>query len=97
MAYTTEFIKVSVKKIDNHNYMLSVNVKVNDGVTDVLEKTYSVRYCNSWSVGDVSLSLYRKIKADWNNYVDEKSIFDNAAFDTMIGNVKTNFDNYINT
>lgn len=97
MAYTTIFTKNPVRKIDDNNFILSVNVVVNDGETDIKTTTFSVRYNSGWSIADVTAKLQRKMKKNWDNYADEKAVFENPALDTVITNVKTGYDNYINS
>ncbi|MCK5609850.1 hypothetical protein KAR91_48710 [Candidatus Pacearchaeota archaeon] len=95
--YTTVFTKESVKKISDEDYLLSVNVVINDGTNDVKKNTFSVRYNKGWLIEDVAIKLYRKIKIDWDKYLAEKLIYDKAAFTVMIGTAKSNFDTYINS
>ena len=97
MAYTAIITKEAVRKIDNDDYQISVKVIITDTeMVEVLNKLYSVRYNDSWTIDDVKAKLQRKIKFDWDTFVDEKALFDRAAFGDMVADISTALNTYIN-
>lgn len=97
MAYTAVVTKESVSKISDKIYQCSIKVVVNDGASDVFEATASEQYnTNSTNLTDVKNRLIAKIKEQWDKYADEHDIFSAAAFDTMVGEIQTAANVYIN-
>jgi hypothetical protein len=97
MAYTAVVAKSDVSKKENGDYNISIHVEIVDDSDSsvVLEKSYSTRYNDSWSIGDIIAKFQSKIQEDWNEYVSEQALFDHAAFDSMVSTIQTNLNTYI--
>jgi hypothetical protein len=98
MAYVSTVTKYSVVKRKDDNYQVSIHVSIMDDSNSsiVLEKIYSIRYSNEWSIGDIKNKFQKLIQADWDKFIGEQSLFNNAAFGIMVGEIKTALDTYTN-
>ena len=84
-------------------YIISLNNQVSIGITItnessevLLDKTYSERYYSGGLIGVVKAELQAAIVADWDELVAEENIFDAAAFGTMVTEIQTAANTYIN-
>jgi len=93
---TATITKQSVEKLNANDYRVTIHVLIEDGAETLLEKDYSERYYDQLSVGTIRTKLQDKIAADWDEYEAEQAIFDAAAFDTMVSQIQTVANNYIN-
>lgn len=97
MALQATVSKASVSKLNDDDYQVTINILIVDELEVViLEKDYHERYYSAISVDSVKLKLQNQILDDWNKLVNEKSIFDAVAFDTMVSEIQTAANNYIN-
>lgn len=98
MAYTATVIKQSVEKAAGSNdYIVMIHVVIEDETPEVVfEKDYSERYNSSTSIGDIKTEFQNRIQADWDKHVAEKTIYDAAAFDTMVSQIQSAANTYIN-
>lgn len=89
--------KASVSKLNDDDYQVTINVLVVNELEEIiLEKNYSERYYTAITVDSIKLKLQNKILEDWNKLVSEQSIFDAVAFDTMVTEIQTAANNYVN-
>ena len=96
MAYTATVTKQSVEKLTEHDYRIVIHIEIDDGSNVVFEGNYSERYYSSLEVDAVKVKLQQQIVADWDKYVAEQDIFNAQAFDTMVSEIETAANNYIN-
>lgn len=97
MAYTAVVEKVRVDKINQHLYNATIKMTVNDGQSDVFIAEASERYSSSEAdLSGIKARLIEQIKADWDKYAAENNIFSATAFDTMVSEIQTAANNYIN-
>ena len=97
MAYSATVTKVSVAQVRDAIFNVSIGVIVNDGVTDVMDRTYSAQYNdNAPDLEKLKSELQGKIQVDWGKYVEQKALFDAAAFDTMVTDIKNALNAYTN-
>lgn len=97
MALEATVSKASVSKLNDDDYQVTIHVLVVDELEVVLlDKDYSERYYSATTVESIKLKLQNKILDDWNKLVSEKTIFDAAAFDTIVLEIQTAANNYIN-
>ncbi len=89
--------KQSIEKLTEDDYQVTIHVIIeNDAAQTVIEKDYSERYYSSLSIDIIKQKLQDKIKTDWDKYTAEQIIFDAAAFDTMVSEIQTTANTYIN-
>lgn len=97
MALEATVTKQSVSKLNEDDYKITIHVVIIDELEAViLEKDYSERYYSATSVGTVKSKLQDQIVNDWDELVSEESIYDAAAFGTMVSEIETAANNYIN-
>ena len=89
--------KQSVTKINDSDYTVTIHaVFQNDAAETVIEKDYSERYYSAFYVDVVKAKLQAQMVVDWDQYVAEQVIFDAAQFDTMVSEIQTAANAYIN-
>jgi len=89
--------KASASRLNDDDYQVTIHVVIVDETEAIiLEKDYSERYYSATSVDSVKLKLQNRLLNDWNTLVSEKSIFDAAAFDTMVSEIQDAANNHIN-
>ena len=94
---TATVTKQSVTKLTDVDYTIIIHaVFRNDANEIVIEKDYSERYYSTLDVDTVKAKLQAQMVADWDKYVAEQTIFDAAAFDTMVSEIQTAANTYIN-
>lgn len=98
MAYTAVVTKQSVSQLTEDDFQATIHAVITDNGTSevVLEKDYSERYYSETPISDVKTKLQSQLVADWDKLVAEKDIFDKAAFDTMVSEIQTAANTYIN-
>lgn len=97
MAYTAVVTKQAVSKIGNNLYQASIKLVVNDGTSDVFEATASAKYNpNSPDLNAIKAALLADVQAKWDKFADEQGIYTAAAFDTMVSEIQTTANTYIN-
>ena len=97
MALTAVVSKESVSKINEDDYQISIHVVITDELSAVLlDKDYSERYYAQISVDSVKAKLQAQLMADWDELVAETDIYDTAAFGTMVSEIETAANTYIN-
>lgn len=97
MAFTSTVTKQSVEQLNSNDYQIKIHVVIQEDAVTILEKDYSERYYDQTVIGDIRTALQNQIKADWDQYVAQKSIYDSTAFNNMVGQIETSLDTYINT
>lgn len=97
MALTATVSKESISKLNQDDYSVSISVLIVNETSDVLlEKTYSERYYSGLDIDAVKVHLQNQILVDWDRIVAEQDIFDTAAFGTMVSEIQTAANTYIN-
>ena len=98
MAYTATVTKESVSKISDVIYQVAIKVVVNDGAVDVFESTVSEQYnSNTGNLATVKARLLAQLQEEWDKYAAEHLVFSAAEFDTMVGEIQTLANTYINS
>lgn len=97
MAYTAVVTKGTVSKTKKDSYNIVVNVKVNDGTSDIFDQNFNVRYnSNAANMDDIQNSLVNDIKEAWDEYAAENNIFNAPVFDSLVGDLQTQSNIYMN-
>jgi len=97
MAYVVTITKETVSQLEDGEFSVSVKVVVTEDAETVLDKVYSKRYNTSVTIDEVETVLVNKIKNDWDEYLAEKGLYDNANFTTLVSNLETMADTYMNS
>ncbi len=96
MAQVT-ITKQSVIKINEADYTVTIHaIFRNDADEIVIEKDYSERYYSTLDVDTVKAKLQAQMIVDWDEHVAEQIIFNAAVFDTMVSEIQTAANTYIN-
>jgi len=94
---TAAITKQSVAKLNEADYTVTIHaVFRNDASEIVIEKDYSERYFSQLDVDTVKAKLQAQMITDWDEYVAEQVIYDATAFDTMVSEIQTAANTYIN-
>jgi len=98
MANTATITKFSVDELHGANdFTAAIQVVVQDSEAKVLlDKTYSERYNSSTAIDTIKQKLQAKFVVDWNKYKAEKAIFDAGAFDTLVSELQTTANVFVN-
>jgi hypothetical protein len=98
MAYTATVTKQSVAKVNDKIYRVTIDVTVNDGAEDVFQAIVSEQYNNNTvNLDEVKSRLLAQLQQKWDKYVDEQTIFSAATFDTIVEEIETFANSYINS
>ena len=96
MANTATITKESVTQ-SGTNYNINLKVVINDGAADILDFTVSVKYNpNMPDMSGIMSILQGKIKEKWDDYTDNKNIFDAAVLTNGITTLQNQANTYIN-
>jgi len=94
---TAVITKQEVTKLNEDDYNVTIHaVFRNDASGIVIEKDYSERYFSQLDVATVKQKLQGQIQVDWDKHVAEQALFNTAAFDTMVSEIQTAANTYIN-
>ena len=94
---STVITKQSVTKLTDTDYQVTIHAVFRDAADIVvLEKDYSERYYSDLDVDTVKAKLQQQIVADWDFYVAEQVLFNAVAFDSMVSEIQTAANTYIN-
>ena len=94
---TAIITKQSVAKINESDYTITIHAVFKNAAFEiVIEKDYSERYYSALGVDTVKIKLQAQMIVDWNQYVAEQAIFNAAQFDTMVSEIQTAANGYIN-
>ena len=98
MAYVATITKQSVSKASGSNdFTVTIHVLIVDGAETVLEKDYSQIYNTSKTLDDIKAGFQTMLLADWDRYVSEKVIYDAVQFNTLVSQLQTSANAYINS
>ena len=98
MAYVATITKQSVAKASgSDDFTVTIHVLIVDGAETVLEKDYSQTYNTSKTLDDIKVGFQTMLLADWDKYVSEKVIYDAAQFNTLVSQLQTAANAYINS
>lgn len=97
MAYTAVVEKVNVSKVGANLYSASIKLTVNDGTSDVFACSASARYNNNApDLVAVKNVLQAELKEQWDKWADENGIYSATAFDTMVSEIQSATNTYVN-
>ncbi len=89
MALTATVTKVGVVSSDVGYYTITLNLKVNDGVSDVIDKDFSVNYRTSWdNVSDLEELMRIQMQKEIDTYKAADTISQSSALSTSVTNVQ---------
>ena len=88
MALTTTITKKSVSLSMSKMWMITMNMSLKDGVVEVLNKDYSIKYKTGDSVSSKTVTFIELMQADINKYKSEQLIYNNIQLDTAVINVQ---------
>ena len=98
MAYTAVVTKESVSRVSSVVYQVTIKLTVNDGILDVFESSVSEQYnSNSADLEGIKDRLIAQLQERWDKYAAEQGVYVAAAFDTMVGEIQTAANTYVNT
>jgi len=98
MAYIVTITKQLVAKASgSDDFTVTVHVLIVEGAETVLEKDYSQTYNTSKTLDDIKAGFQAMFLVDWDLYVAEQNIFNAAQFDTMVSEIQTAANTYINS
>ena len=91
MALTPTVTKVSVVGGDEDIHQVTLNLKVNDGASDVIDQDFSVQYRPSHdSVPRLTENLQNNMQEAIDAYKSHDQIFDSAALNNAVTNIQAN-------
>ena len=94
---TATITKQSVTKLTDTDYQVTIHIVIKDDLDVILlEKDYSERYYSALQVSEVKTKLQTQLVADWDKYKAEQIIFNAAQFDTVVSEIQTAANIYIN-
>lgn len=97
MAYTATVTKQNVSKVSEHIFSVSIDVVVNDGVSDVFEAAVSAQYNDQEAdLEGIKARMLTELRNKWDKWAAEHQIFSAATFDTMVGQIQMAATAYIN-
>ena len=95
---TATITKQSVTKLTDTDYQVTIHIVIKDDLDVILlEKDYSERYYSALQVSEVKAKLQAQMITDWDKYVAEQAIFNAAQFDTVVSEIQTAANAYINS
>lgn len=86
---TITVAKKSVSFIQENLWNISVNVKLNDGSTDVFDRDFSFQYTKGDAVNKKYAELLANIQAAIDIYKAEQALYNNAQFATIVTNLQS--------
>jgi hypothetical protein len=98
MAYTATVTKESVRQDPKRDYLYNVTIRmvVSDGQDDVFDQTASAKYnSNAGNLSAVKNALIDELKEKWDLYAAEHDLYTAAQFDTMISEIGTAAQTYV--
>jgi hypothetical protein len=97
MAYTVTMTKEGVSKAGNGILSISMGMTVNDGTSDVFQTSMTAKYNpNSGDLNAFKAAIQTELKERWDKWAAEKAILDSAALDTVLGQIQTAANTYVN-
>lgn len=95
-AYTATITKQSVVKQGNF-YRITLNVTINDEVSDVLDFQVTAKYSpNAPNMDAIKADLRQQMLAKWDEYKANNQVFTHPALDTVVSDLQTQANFYIN-
>ena len=86
-ALTATVTKVSVNIPQLKLYIITLNLKVSDGVTNVIDQNFTQEYRTGESVAGIVNKFQAQMQDVIDKYKLEKSLLDNAQLNTAITNI----------
>jgi hypothetical protein len=97
MAYTAIATKESVSKLNDSIYQVTIKLVVNDGASEVFSESVSEQYNNNApDLTGIKARLLEQLRVKWDKYKAEHLIYVAGAFDTMVSEIQTTANAYIN-
>ena len=97
MAYTVAITKGEVRKGNKAIYSVNIDYTINDGTVIVLSGTASTKYnSNAPDLTAIKADFERQMQEAWDKYKAEQIVKTAAAFDTMVSDIQTAANAYVN-
>ncbi len=97
MAYTATVTKQAISKVRGTVYSASITMVVSDEVGEVFTATASGQYNSSEpDLARLKDELISSLASQWDKYASENNLFTAAAFDTIVGQIQSAANAYIN-
>jgi hypothetical protein len=87
------------KSVDKQGslYSITMNCKVNDGISDIFEADISARYNpNAPSLDDAKKEILDQLKEKWDKFKAERALFASAGLDSAIASIQAQAQTYVN-
>lgn len=88
MALATTVTKKSVTEVQSKLWSVTLNMTLDDGGVEVLNRDYSVEYIPGDSIAAKQATWIAMMQADIDKYKSEQTIYDAAALNTVVTNVE---------
>lgn len=91
MALTATVTKKNITSSKTGYFSIVLNLKVNDGSTDVIDKDFGASYRSEHDVlSEVRDSIQAQMQAEIDNYKDGNTMSGNAQLATAISTIQSN-------
>lgn len=98
MAYTATVTKSDVKKVSESIYNITLDIVVNNGASDIFEESASAEYnMNEPDLDGFKARLIATFKEKWDKFAVELGIYTSGALNTIVSEIQTSANNYINS
>ena len=87
MTLTATVTKKSVTEVQDKLWNVTLNMTLDDGAVEVLNKDYALHYRPGNSIAAKQATWIATMNADIDTYKSEKTIFNAAALNTVVTNV----------
>jgi len=98
MAYTATVTKSDVTKVSESIYNITLSIVINNGTSDIFEETASAEYNTSEpDLEGFKARLIANFKTKWDKFAEELNIYTSAALNTIVSEIQTSANSYINS
>lgn len=87
MALVSTVTKKSVTEVQDKLWNVTLNMTLDDGAVEVINKDYALHYRPGDSIAAKQVTWIALMQADIDKYKSEKNIFNAAALNTVVTNV----------
>lgn len=97
MAYAVTITKQSVSIAPNGIYTVTLGMSVSDGAQVVFETSLSERYNPaSGNLETFKVAIQAELKRRWDQWAAERAVYTAAALNTLVSQVQTAANAYVN-
>jgi hypothetical protein len=87
---TAEVTKVSVNRIQEKLYSITLNLKLMEGITVLLDENFNQKYRTGQSIPEVMNFFQVEMQASIDKYNEETAIFNHTQLDTVVTTLQNN-------